>query len=63
TINIYTLGGKLVKKVLNSFQSAGTVTATWDGTADNGSRVASGTYAVHIKGPKVDTIIKVVVIK
>jgi len=44
TIKLYNVAGQLVKTLVNDVKDAGSYTATWDGTNNNGSKVASGIY-------------------
>jgi hypothetical protein len=44
TLGVYDVAGKLVKSLANGTFEPGVRTTTWNRTADNGSRVASGTY-------------------
>jgi hypothetical protein len=63
TVKLYTLSGRSVSTLVDSTLPAGTYTYQWDGTASSGQRVASGVYLVRVKGPKLDTTNKIVVIK
>ena len=44
TMSIFTLSGKLEKKINLGMLKNGTHTATWDGTSDNGRHSSSGVY-------------------
>ena len=44
TLNVYNVAGQLVRVLVDEVKDAGSYTATWDGTNNNGSKVASGIY-------------------
>ncbi len=48
-ISVYDNAGHRVAELLNDSFSAGTRTYTWDGTADNGSKLGNGIYFVKIQ--------------
>jgi len=43
-LTIYSIGGRLVKTLVNETQSKGSYAITWDGTNDQGGQVGSGVY-------------------
>jgi predicted GH43/DUF377 family glycosyl hydrolase len=49
TLAIYDASGRLVRALVDKPQDAGRYTASWDGTNDTGSRVASGVYFVRLE--------------
>lgn len=49
TLNIYTVSGELVRRLVDEPKSAGLWSAEWDGKNDAGENVASGIYIYHIK--------------
>ncbi|MBD3271301.1 MAG: hypothetical protein GF384_02035, partial [Elusimicrobia bacterium] len=61
-IYIYTLQGNLVKKITAS-ASAVPESIAWDCRNDDGSCVASGVYIAYIKGPGIDTKLKLAIVK
>jgi hypothetical protein len=63
SIEIYTLSGTLVRTLFDASVSAGKGTKPWDGTNDSGTRVASGIYFVRIKGPRVNVVEKIAVVR
>lgn len=63
TAKLYTLEGRPVATLFDGQQAAGTLTLHWGGTTGSGSSVASGVYLLHVKGPKLDDLSKIVVIK
>ena len=63
TIRIYTVTGALVKTVFSGNVSAGKGTTEWDGTNSVGSNVASGIYYIKAKGPGLDKVDKIAVVR
>jgi Zn-dependent metalloprotease len=63
SVKVYTQSGSLVKTVFNGNVAAGKGTVDWDGTNSNGGKVASGIYFVKSKGPGLDKVVKVAVIR
>ena len=66
SIKVYTQAGTLVKTITDSPSCGGaacTGSKDWDGTNSNGSKVASGIYFVKVKGPGLDKIVKIAVIR
>jgi len=49
TISIYDINGKLVRNLINEWQSAGNHSSEWDGRDNNGAKVSSGVYFYHFK--------------
>lgn len=63
SIKIYTVTGSLIKTVYDGPVPAGKGTVDWDGTNDKGSRVASGIYYIKAKGPDLDKVDKIAVVR
>lgn len=63
TAKLYTLDGRPVLTLFDGQAPAGKLTLLWGGTTGSGGTVASGVYVLHVKGPKLDDISKIVVIK
>ncbi|MCG2725166.1 MAG: hypothetical protein L6420_02725 [Elusimicrobia bacterium] len=63
SIKIYTSNGTLVKTLLDGNCPAGKGTLEWDGKNLSGQNIASGIYYVKIKGPGINKIDKIAVIK
>lgn len=63
SIKIYTQSGALVKTVYDGPAAAGKGTCEWDGTNSGGGKAASGIYFVKVKGPGLDKIIKIAVVR
>ncbi|CUT05833.1 FlgD immunoglobulin-like domain containing protein, partial [Candidatus Kryptobacter tengchongensis] len=47
-IEIYNLAGQKIKTLIDSYLNAGRYTVQWNGTDDNGTRVASGVYIYRL---------------
>ncbi|MEW6557961.1 MAG: M6 family metalloprotease domain-containing protein [Elusimicrobiota bacterium] len=62
-INIYTLDGRLVKKLVDEYIPAGINSVDWEGRNDENSAVASGIYLVHISAPGYKATKKICVIR
>jgi len=55
-LEVYSLSGRLVKRLVDRGMQPGVHSAAWDGTNDNGHRVASGVYVYRLKaGGTVDS--------
>ena len=63
SLKIYNLLGQLVKTLVDDRQIAATYLAKWDGTADNGSKVASGVYIYQLKSKNISLSKKMLLIK
>ncbi|OGS29977.1 MAG: hypothetical protein A2218_12535 [Elusimicrobia bacterium RIFOXYA2_FULL_53_38] len=63
SIKIYTITGSLVKTVYDGPVPAGKGTMEWDGTNEKGSKVASGIYYIKAKGPDLDKVDKIAVVR
>lgn len=63
TAKLYTSNGGLVSTLLDQELPAGTHTVAWDGRTSAGNTVASGVYILSVRGPKIETTRKIVVIK
>jgi hypothetical protein len=49
TLQVFDLTGALVKTIVDQTLRSGNAEATWDGTNDNGSKVASGMYLYRLR--------------
>ncbi len=47
-VQIFDVQGKLIRSLLNDYQSTGTHTIRWDGLNENGNQVPSGVYFLRI---------------
>ena len=63
SLKVYTLNGEFLNTLLDAQEPAGTFSVFWDGRTGSGRAVASGVYLLRSKGPKIDSIEKIVVIK
>lgn len=63
SIKIYTQASTLVKTVYDGTVSAGKGTLNWDGTNSSGTKAASGIYYVKAKGPGLDKIEKIAIVR
>jgi hypothetical protein len=63
TAKLYTVDGGLVATLFNGPMPAGQTQFNWDGRTPAGSVVASGVYLLHVVGPRLNTVEKVVVVK
>jgi len=63
TVKVYTLNGGFLKTIYDGPSVAGTFPYFWSGDTAGGATVASGLYLVRIKGPAVDVVEKVVLIR
>lgn len=48
-LNVYNVLGKKVRTIVNGKKSAGIYSVLWDGTDDNGNKVASGIYFCNLE--------------
>ena len=63
SIKVYTQAGTLVKTVYERTAPAGKGTLNWDGTNSSGTKAASGIYYVKAKGPGLDKIEKIAIVR
>src|SRR4029453_5087140 len=49
TVTLYDIRGAKVKQLIDTDQAAGPYTLTWDGTNEDGARVASGVYVCRLR--------------
>jgi flagellar hook assembly protein FlgD len=48
-VGVYDMQGRLVKRLLDEFRTAGSQTLAWDGTNEWNQRVACGVYFLRIQ--------------
>jgi hypothetical protein len=60
---VYNLLGQRVKTLVDEYQSAGRKTVRWDGTDDNGCKLASGIYFYRIKAGEYTETKKMILMK
>lgn len=63
TVKVYTQSGSLVTTLFDGPVTAGKGTLEWDGANSSGGKAASGIYFVKTKGPGLDKIIKIAVVR
>jgi len=56
SVEVYDIMGRRVRTLVNDYRPAGLYVVTWDGSNDNGTKVASGVYLYKLaSGDKVIT--------
>lgn len=63
TVKLLTVGGDLVRTLLDEERGEGTLTLFWDGKTASGATAASGLYLLKANGPKLNILQKIVLIK
>ena len=63
SLRIYDVSGRLVRTLVDGFESAGTRSYSWNGTDDQGRSVASGTYYYELSAPSFSEKKKMVLLK
>ena len=63
TLDIYDIGGRKVKTLANSQYESGEHSVTWNGRADSGDEIASGTYFYRLHTDDKNIIKKMVLLK
>jgi len=63
SLRIYNIRGELVKTLLEDDLSPGRYEFTWDGTGQNGEKVASGVYLYNLQTPQSQTSRKMILLK
>ena len=62
-LTIYNVRGQKVKRLVSETKSPGRYTVNWDGTSDQGTRVASGVYFYRIQIGAYSAVKKMIVLK
>jgi hypothetical protein len=62
-LNVYDVGGRLVRELADEVRAAGAHTVAWDGRDGNGSLVASGVYFYRLSSPGFSQTKKMVLLK
>ena len=60
---VYDMQGRVVKRLLDEFRTAGPQTLGWDGTNEWNMRVASGVYFLRIQAPEASVTRRVAMVK
>ena len=60
---VYDSEGREIRSLYDDDRAAGSFTVTWDGKDASGSTVSSGVYVILVKGPKISSKNKVVLIR
>jgi len=63
SVKVYTQSGSLVKTLWDGPAGAGMHDFDWDGTNSTGGKAASGIYFVKTKGPGLNKVVKVAVVR
>jgi len=63
TVKVYTQSGSLVKTLYDGPVTAGKGTLEWNGGNSDGGKAASGIYFVKTKGPGLDKIVKIAIVR
>ncbi len=62
-IRLYTLQGRLIRKLVDEYRAAGSYTVNWDGRNEDNEVVASGIYLMRIEAEGVKQTRRIAVIK
>jgi subtilisin family serine protease len=63
SLRVYNIRGELVKTLLEENLTPGRYQLTWDGTDQNGEKVASGVYLYNLRTPQSQTSRKMILLK
>ena len=63
SVRIYNVVGQLVKTLVDDYQPAGQHQVVWNGTNENGERVASGIYLYRFVTPDYQKTLKMTLLK
>jgi hypothetical protein len=63
SLRVYNIRGELVKTLLEENLPPGRYQLTWDGTDQNGEKVASGVYLYNLRTPQSQTSRKMILLK
>jgi hypothetical protein len=61
-LRVFDRTGRVVRTIQNGYQAAGAYSANWDGTGDNGRRIANGIYFYRLDAPGIHEIVKIAVV-
>lgn len=63
TLDVFDLGGRSVRRLVDGDRAAGTFTVTWDGRDDRGRQVPSGVYFARLAAAGAESVLKLVLAK
>jgi flagellar hook assembly protein FlgD len=63
SLNVYGVGGTVVRRLVQAGKAAGFYRAVWDGTDDAGKRVASGVYFLKLETARHSETEKILLLK
>jgi flagellar hook assembly protein FlgD len=63
TLRIYDVSGRLVRTLVDGFETPGRKTVTWDGVNNSGRTVATGVYFYRMAAPGFEKTRKMVMMK
>lgn len=62
-LSIYDVSGRLVRRLVDAFETAGQNQVTWDGRDDRGGQAASGVYFCRLRTPRYDKTVKMTLVQ
>ena len=62
-LEVYDLGGRVVRRLVDGGRAAGTFTVTWDGRDDRGRQAPSGVYFARLSAAGAESVLKLVLAK
>ncbi len=62
-LEVYDIGGHLIKTLLNEGLAAGDHSASWDGTDDRGRTVSTGMYLYRLRSGKTDEVRRMTLVR
>ena len=63
TIEVYDVGGRHVRTLVDGFRRQGAQSAEWDGKDDDGAAMATGVYFCRMSGPGIEASRKMLLLK
>ena len=62
-IEIYDITGRLVRTLIDEYQSAGYKSVVWNGRSAKGAPVSSGIYFYRLKAGKFEKLVKMTILR